>query len=137
MSWATSKEDEIQKKHELDKSMPYKTPAGLKSEREIVGTSIPAESMSGVYFLILNQRIVYVGKSVDMYCRISEHRSKGRKFTHFHAIPCPPESLSELESKYILAFAPEGNKGRYGRLTYSVSESRLKEIVESANIGTA
>lgn len=130
-AWASNKEAEILEKHAINQSRPYKTPVGLKSEADIVRDSIPSEAMSGVYFLLLDNRVMYVGKSVDMYCRISEHRTKGRKFTHFSVIPCPPEDLAELESKYILAFAPEGNRGRYGKLVYSVSESKLQEIKDS------
>lgn len=131
--WAANLEIEIRKKYELDQLRPYKIPAGLISERDIVSSSVPAEAMSGVYFLIQDSRVVYVGKSVDMYTRVSEHKSKGREFTHFSVIQCPPEGLNELESKYILAFNPIGNTGRYGKLVYSVSAKTIQGYIDEVN----
>ncbi|MFA6904417.1 MAG: GIY-YIG nuclease family protein [Gallionellaceae bacterium] len=132
-AWAGNLESEIRKRYEIDQERPYRVPKGLTSERSIMASAVPVESMSGVYFLILHERIIYIGKSVDVYNRISNHRSNGRIFTHYSIIQCPPEGLNELESKYILAFNPVGNKGRYGKLIYSVTDETINRYINEVN----
>lgn len=80
------------------------------SADEIVKASIPFSFVSGVYFLIQADEIVYVGQSVNVMSRIAQHRRDGEKdFDSFNAVPCKPEDLDRLEELYINAFVPRFN----------------------------
>lgn len=60
----------------------------------------------GVYFLIAENRIMYVGSSSDLRERLSQHR--GRPCTHFAWVEAP-RFYRDLEAHYINQFAPPWN----------------------------
>jgi hypothetical protein len=90
---------------------------GLLREEDIVKNSTPWDGVCGVYFLILNGRVVYVGQSVNVYQRIGQHSTQ-KKFDSYAYIPCEKSMLDRLESIYIYFLMPEfnGNKVNYGKL---------------------
>lgn len=71
---------------------------------EIVKAALPWESQSGVYFLIRGGEVVYVGQSVNVHARISQHKDK--KFDRYAFVPCDADSLDVLESLYIHCLRP-------------------------------
>ena len=75
--------------------------------------NVNGESARGLYFLIRNEEIVYVGKSnKNVFQRISNH-TRNKEFDSFSYELHPNKSedgLSELEAEYIAKFAPEYNK---------------------------
>lgn len=78
---------------------------------EIVSAAYDRNDLSGVYFLINNGEIVYVGQSMNVHKRISEHaRQKEKEFDAFHYVVCDPAMLDELENAYIIALAPRYNR---------------------------
>ena len=79
----------------------------LISAETIVAAAKPWERFTGVYFLISNKTIVYVGQSVNVYARLSGHGDKN--FDSFTVIPCPKEHLDVLESLYIHVMNPVFN----------------------------
>lgn len=79
------------------------------SAAEILESAFPLDSQSGVYFLIRDQSIYYVGQTVRVLERLARHKRDGRKFDSFAFIPCPPEQLDELEGVYIAMLMPDGN----------------------------
>jgi hypothetical protein len=84
------------------------TNKALLPEEDIVRASLPWEKSSGVYFLIADREIVYVGQSVNVYSRIDEH-AKGKDFDRYAYVPCPIEMLDKLESLYIHCLRPRLN----------------------------
>jgi hypothetical protein len=84
------------------------TGKALLPEEMIVETSLPWEKSSGVYFLIANSRVVYVGQSVNVYSRIDEH-ARGKFFERYAYVPCSVEMLDKLESLYIHCLRPPLN----------------------------
>jgi hypothetical protein len=80
------------------------------SAAEILESAFPVDSLSGVYFLIRESTIYYVGQTVRVLDRLARHKRDGRKFDSFAFIPCPPEQLDELEAVYIAMLMPEGNE---------------------------
>lgn len=87
------------------------------SIHEVLLASVPMRHGSGIYFLLRNKEVVYVGQSVDVLGRISRHRREGRAFDAYAYIDCAPEEMDRLERLYIRAFVPEenmslGNKDR-------------------------
>lgn len=73
---------------------------------EIIKGAIPFNIASGVYFLVQNEEVVYVGQSVNIYLRITQH---GIKFDKYAFVPCPVNLLDRLESFYIHVLRPRLN----------------------------
>lgn len=73
---------------------------------EVVAAAIPAPSFIGIYFLIKDAEVEYVGQSVDILHRISRHRREGKDFDSFAYFLCEREKLDEMEALYITAFMP-------------------------------
>ena len=79
------------------------------SESEIFALSQPAHGQTcGIYLLIYQTEIVYVGQSRDVYSRLPIH-AMDKQFDRFTIIPCPLDLLNELEAEYIVKFAPRYN----------------------------
>lgn len=66
------------------------------------------ERRCGVYLLMLNGRIVYVGQSVNVFSRIHQHVGK-KKFDQVRLLPCKREDLNDLEGFLIRALMPDQN----------------------------
>ena len=82
---------------------------------EILEAASPAHSMVGIYFLIQDNEVVYVGQSVDVLGRISRHKRDGKEFDSFTYILCPTKDLCTLETTYIASLMPWMNSAM-GRL---------------------
>lgn len=65
--------------------------------------------MSGVYFLILDGEIVYVGSAGCVWERMCHHFRNSQPFTAFNFVRCSPEHLVKWESRYIKEFWPARN----------------------------
>lgn len=77
----------------------------------------------GVYILVCQGRVVYVGKSKCMLVRIYSHRNakskrgslpswfpvKGIAFDEIHCQPCHPDRLDQLEYETINRYKPKFN----------------------------
>lgn len=88
----------------------------LRTEAEIVERAKKSEvaGMSGVYFLVRNGRVIYVGQSTNVYGRVYYHMSQREKpFDSWCFVPCPPDRLDLIESLYIHSLKPKLN-GRIG-----------------------
>lgn len=60
--------------------------------------------MSGIYFLLKDNIVVYVGQSLNVYRRILEHKRKD--FDSFRVIACDECKLLEYERRWIKRFNP-------------------------------
>jgi predicted GIY-YIG superfamily endonuclease len=76
---------------------------GIKSELRDLQSAPPS-----VYFLINDNRVVYVGKSVNVYSRIKDHE-KDKKFDRTLYMIVDVNNLAEVERKYINALLPKYN----------------------------
>jgi hypothetical protein len=84
--------------------------AAILSAVDIAAASKEVEALGGVYFLLQNQRIVYVGKSNNVHARLADHFAKKViEFDRFHIVPCDPRDLDHLEALYIGALRPKYN----------------------------
>lgn len=80
------------------------------SEREIIEHSHQiANNLCGVYFLIHQKKIVYVGQSVNVFARVNSHRDT-KEFDEFSCVVVPPQFLDVMESIYIHMLEPPLNK---------------------------
>lgn len=79
------------------------------SHKQILDAALPMGTQIGIYFLIKQDEIVYVGQSIDIFRRIGRHKAEGKEFDSFSFIQCEKEKLDYYESIYIGAFVPEQN----------------------------
>lgn len=78
---------------------------------------------TNIYFLINKQNeVVYVGQSVDVYSRVSNHRGT-KEFMYYSYFACEKEAANSLEDMYITLLDPFYNKklNKFG-MYYSLSE---------------
>lgn len=72
----------------------------------------------GVYFLFQVGRLQYIGQSVRVRTRITEHRAEARiPFDHWAALDLPAEVLDFVEAAHILRYRPPYNRGTRLRQT--------------------
>jgi hypothetical protein len=67
----------------------------------------PAWVFCGVYFLVRDGRVVYVGQGVNCGSRSLSHSDK--KFDHVFVMPCPRQDLNKVEAAFISVLKPEYN----------------------------
>lgn len=86
---------------------------GLLQESFITQRAMAFDKIVGVYFLLLDDRIVYIGKSENIMYRLASHRYEATKeFNRVFVYECASANLDRLESLYINKFQPihNGNK---------------------------
>lgn len=102
-------------------------PAGLLSEAEILLRTRPFNGrLRGIYFLIRDRRIVYVGQSVNAIGRVAEH-AKTKRFDSWAFIPCRLRDLNSLEAAYIAALLPPLNRDFATRFRKHVLIQQMNE----------
>lgn len=70
----------------------------------------PVKTTCGIYFLIHERQIVYVGQSTNCHMRIGNHLNDPQKiFDSYFVIECKEHFLDDLESSYIIKFQPKYN----------------------------
>jgi hypothetical protein len=79
------------------------------SKIDVLEAAIPTAKASGVYFLIRDREVVYVGQSRDVLHRVARHRRDGKAFDAFSYIECDLKDMDRLEVLYIKAFVPPEN----------------------------
>lgn len=77
---------------------------------EIIASSFPVPSQCGIYFLIRDGEIRYIGQTKTLLYRLSQHSRAGRQFDAFSFIPCREDQLDELEKVYVTLLMPEENR---------------------------
>lgn len=87
---------------------------GFLSEEEIVNAKVRPSIICGVYFLIKNNRVVYVGQSTDVANRVPAHGDKD--FDRVSAININRAMLDVVESLYIHCMEPELNSVQHAPL---------------------
>ncbi len=79
----------------------------IKHNAQLLGDN----SCPGIYYLLKDGVIVYIGQSKNMRKRIGSHLAQGEKdFDSYHTQKCPEEKLHHYETKAILRFRPAYNK---------------------------
>lgn len=70
-----------------------------------------SEILSGIYYLMASQRLVYIGKSTNIRRRIESHRTAGKVFfTHAFWTPCGEREANDCEMPIIRYLKPHYNK---------------------------
>lgn len=83
----------------------------LLDEKDILSDSMEWSfpNCPGIYFLIRENKIVYVGQSKSVVARLLSHY-KYKNFDRFYYCKVNESELNDYETYYILKFAPEENK---------------------------
>jgi hypothetical protein len=97
----------------------------LLNEDEILLLAGIRRKRVGVYFLIKNETVVYVGQSTNIFQRVGDHESK-KDFDTFTYIECAKEDLNIMETKYIVKFKPPLNFNSLGQLVLPMSFSKYE-----------
>jgi len=87
---------------------------------ELSSAAVPAKAIQlvcGVYFLMHDKEVVYVGQSVAVLYRVHQHvTEKTKKFNRWCYINVKKEQLDEVEQFYITLLRPKFNKAGMPRL---------------------
>lgn len=86
---------------------PPLRPAFLPPNAEFVPPERYADPC--VYFLCADARVMYVGKTLWLACRLAGHLKAGRKFNAVWTIRCSKADLLNLERQWIRICQPEWN----------------------------
>jgi len=84
----------------------------IKKMKTIWKGRTPPES--GVYFLVLNDEIIYIGSSINIAARVLSHKTNGREFDTAYAMEAPESSRLSLERLMIRKLKPRQNKAWAG-----------------------
>lgn len=84
--------------------------------------------LCGIYFLIKNHKIVYIGQTTNLHARLASHEYKyNTKFDAVRFIPCEGSKLWRYEKRWILKFKPKyNNKAVCGLETSKYMQKMLK-----------
>lgn len=143
--WAAEREGFLKRRRETrqicDSALLSKIPAAYLSaiaktdytHDEIVANAIPMKIGCGIYFLIKDDSVVYVGQSVDVLARISKHRRELTDFDSFNVMACEPETLDEMEQAYIFALMPKYNSVYGGKKARAKRQEMRGQLTNESN----
>lgn len=109
------------------KKLISNTGYGMLTVMDILQRSIGIDSIinCGVYFLIYQSEIVYVGQSVDITSRVRTHiGDPSKKFDRISFIKCDKKNLNNTERAYIKMLSPR----------YNVQHNNMDGIFQSFEI---
>ena len=64
---------------------------------------------AAIYALFKDEKIVYIGQSINAYSRIGSH-NKDKDFDHFRIMPCLKRRMNNWEEMLIQRYKPKYNK---------------------------
>jgi len=76
--------------------------------QEILALAFKVPAQPGIYFLIRNGEVVYVGQSAIPMRRLGDH-ARDKIFDSVAFVPCPLEDVKKVERQYIKQFQPVYN----------------------------
>jgi hypothetical protein len=76
---------------------------------DLAGSAIKRSPLkSGIYFLFFEGEVVYVGRAIDVDCRVQAHKKKD--YDSWTWVPCPARQQERLERAYLDKFLPPLNR---------------------------
>ena len=92
-------------------------------------TYVTEPNASGIYFLLKENKVVYVGQTINnVYSWIGTHRQQGKDFDSYYFVECPIDSLDTLEAYYTLVFDPIYNFQITSAKRYMTKDKLKKEF---------
>jgi hypothetical protein len=90
---------------------PPKSYELLELDQIAAGAIVRQKRTPGIYFLLDEGQVVYVGQSINLWARLYDHVCKGKmQFDRYFTLTCKRSELTPLESRYIRKFQPKYNK---------------------------
>lgn len=89
----------------------------MLTKQDIISNKQSLPECSIIYFLIMDEEIVYVGQSINGISRIFAHM-KDKKFNSYYYISVESRLLDIVEECYIKIFQPIYNKSKNPRYGY-------------------
>lgn len=86
---------------------------------------VPADN-GYVYFLYDNNKLVYVGSTVDVSRRYFQHKLSDKEFDYMEYIEVPLEEMNIVEIAFIVTNRPEYNKNIFGNTLINTIEKLKK-----------
>ena len=103
-----------------------KTPQKYLDLGQILDNSRHFQNQPCVYYLInTDDKVVYVGQTMNLYSQLLNHRLAGKNFARFTYFPCEEEDLDRLEQEAISQFKPALNKPPVIRSTSAYLSKQL------------
>lgn len=93
--------------------------------------AITIRGPSFIYFLLKDEKVVYVGQTKTGISRPYKHQLKD--FDCVKIIPCRPAQLDELEDKYIKKYEPPLNKAPNMQMNYSIARIKSQYIMRTGD----
>ena len=92
----------------IDRAKPRQLIESLSLEdgASIAARKVLFQRITGIYFLLRKDKVVYVGKSINIIARVFKHNYK---FDSFSYIECAADDLDLYEVAYISKFKPRYN----------------------------
>lgn len=97
----------------------------MKFEENAKAIPIPILRSSFIYFLLLDENVVYVGQTKTGISRPLSHENN-KMFNSIKIIECDKEELDYLEDKYIAKYKPVYNGTIEYALNYSIERVHKK-----------
>ena len=107
--------------------------SGTASELSRLKRVRPVKLNPGVYFLLDRSAVVYVGKSVNPWRRITEH-VPNIEFDHARVLEVPPSDLCRAEAAFIRYYRPLYNTELLARASVPLTEediSLCRQLLQS------
>lgn len=82
---------------------------GAKFPKDKLKDNLP-ENQKGVYFLLLEDELVYIGKSKNFSKRILKHKYSNKEYNYISFFNVDFERLDVFEARHILIYLPIYNK---------------------------
>lgn len=95
--------------HEASSAAALLTGRFLMAHDAIIAGSQPYGDAPGIYFLVRQGEVVYVGQSINVHARVWQHKQARKDFDAFAYVKCERDSLDALESLYIHTLRPRLN----------------------------
>jgi hypothetical protein len=87
---------------------------------------------SGVYFMFADDgQLIYVGQSLGIAYRLTQHYWGGRKCALFGAVAVPGDLMHAVETAYIDALRPPLNR-KFDRPAYPDLHAQMVEAIQAA-----
>jgi hypothetical protein len=87
---------------------------------------------AGVYFMFApDAQLLYVGQSLGIAYRLSQHFWRGRKCAHFGAVAVPGDLMLPVETAYIHALTPPLNR-LYKTPPYPDMHEKMVKAIQEA-----
>lgn len=97
---------------------------------DIRAAAVPAIIPCGVYFLLCDGEVMYVGQSVNVSVRIAEHIRQGLIEVDSYAwVPVDRQDLLVTEAAYIVKFKPKYNS----QMLKDIRQQRLPQYSITGN----